>query len=80
MITIYSVLLESKIKFTRFDIQNIGVRVRQLVEPIKKKKVAHDEVIEGKSEIAFVNVYEDDKREAIEKIILNYFDDKTFVK
>lgn len=75
MITIYQLLKESGVKFTKSDAENIGMRARDAAKPLRPK-VNRKETYEGKKQTYRVNSYSDSDRAIIEETISNYFAEK----
>lgn len=74
VITIYSVLKESKVAFTKEDATEIGIRVKKEIAPVGKIKQA--ETWGDKTQYAHVNSFCMSEADNIQGIIIEYFQQK----
>lgn len=76
MITVYTLLKESGLEFSRFDIMEIGETVSMAyLMDFDKNPQQVEQVEDGKT--FTVNSYPDDFRERMEKIIVRYYEKKS---
>jgi len=73
--TIYSILKDSGVKFSKEDCNKIGAITSKSVTKIDRVK--QTETFDGKEQFAYVNVYSSQDKEAIYEIISNYYTNKT---
>lgn len=77
MITVYSVLKESKINFTREDCGRIGVAIREDKSmPAYKDKIEQTETYNGESRKMKVRAYPEELTPNIQEFALKYFSEK----